>query len=63
MARVSTARTRAARRDELARIGSRPAPGLRLRWGRIAVSLLALGSGIGFITLLLHMVGEFMDRL
>jgi len=61
MARVSTARTRAARRDELARKAA--TPGLRLRWGRILVLLLALGSGAGFMAQFLYMVGEFMDRL
>jgi hypothetical protein len=63
MARVSTARTRAARRDEIARVASMPTPKLRLRWGRICAYLLALTSGAVIIAQFLYMVGEFMDRL
>lgn len=65
MARVSTSRTRAAKRDLINAEydAGRSLPPLRLRWGRISASILALGSGVGFMLLFLHMLGEFMDRL
>jgi len=61
MARVSTARTRQARRELIA--AQAASPNFRLRWGRIFVTLLALGSSMLLLLIFLWMAGEFMDRL
>lgn len=64
MARVSTARERAFRRDEIARISALRAKNrLRLRWGRIMILAITLVSVVAWALMFGYMAGEFMDRL
>jgi hypothetical protein len=60
MARVSTARTRAARRDEIARIAATPR--LRLRWGKILSLLLCAGGGALLLWEFTYLLGQFIAR-
>lgn len=61
MSRVSTARTRAAKRELIA--AQAASPNFRIRWGRVAVTLLALVSFAVWAVVMAVMAGAFMDRL
>lgn len=61
MARVSTARSRAARRDELARMAATPR--LRLRWGKISALLLCAVSGALLLWEFTYILGQFLARM